>query len=373
MSYAPCPNCRGGGCLGCAYGSGSQRRPFQYPTFSSSNSALIHRDQVPDYRDYRDSAYKTRDASTRDLSQQSAFGFSSSSFMPREQVRNHRDSTHEARDAAIGRSRSNSHPERSGCKTCKGRSDEKQPVGQPLNHRRAQLGDSSTVNASKLPGSGVSVNDHSRQRQRSHSDVHTMLHRDHGEKKSNYSDSITPTLLHRDHGDHGEKRSNYSGNTIPTMLHRDGPTTHHSGKVSLHAGESTLNSKHDVTMASRQTKIHTMSKKEKEIQHEWAQSQLKKNGSSSSCPVGLIWLEDGTKGYRCVGGGHLVTHELLAEGKGGYYKGGAVMKIGIHMPLTGPFYGADPNFGSHGENHWRQIRLNIFGTENPTAKDKLWI
>ena len=79
--------------------------------------------------------------------------------------------------------------------------------------------------------------------------------------------------------------------------------------------QSTLKTSYDVKMATRQLQIESLSSTEKHEQDKWAQSQLSLH---STCVMGMKWLKN-VVGYRCSGGGHLVTNELLAEGKGGLY------------------------------------------------------
>ncbi|KAF8853297.1 hypothetical protein BDZ45DRAFT_557400, partial [Acephala macrosclerotiorum] len=82
--------------------------------------------------------------------------------------------------------------------------------------------------------------------------------------------------------------------------------------------KSTLRSNNDKEIAKRQTTITRLPPAERKKQEGWALGQLKRN-ASSCCPTGLIWVRDERhRSYRCLGG-HEVTGELLAEGKGGYY------------------------------------------------------
>ena len=70
-------------------------------------------------------------------------------------------------------------------------------------------------------------------------------------------------------------------------------------------------------MAARQTQIESMAPRERAEQEQWAQAQLAQN--AGTCVAGFSWSRiEG--GYRCRGGAHMVTDELLAEGKGGYYR-----------------------------------------------------
>jgi hypothetical protein len=71
----------------------------------------------------------------------------------------------------------------------------------------------------------------------------------------------------------------------------------------------------DFKMASRQTRIESMSGAERKEQDEWAQSMVKK---TAVCPEGFTWSRR-TQGYQCRGKHHFITDDLLAEGKGGLY------------------------------------------------------
>ncbi|TVY34175.1 hypothetical protein LOCC1_G008738 [Lachnellula occidentalis] len=94
--------------------------------------------------------------------------------------------------------------------------------------------------------------------------------------------------------------------------------------------QSTLKTSYDVKMATRQTQIESLSSAERKEQDKWAQTQLSQH---STCVMGLGWLKN-NRGYQCSGGGHLVTHELLAEGKGGVYHH-------IDDYWLGPLYGQE--------------------------------
>ena len=114
--------------------------------------------------------------------------------------------------------------------------------------------------------------------------------------------------------------------------------------------KSTLKGTHDQSMAARQTQYATLSKVEQKKQDEWAQDQLKEN--AGNCPAGFTWYRV-ENGYRCFGGGHKVTDELLGEGRGGYLIRGCEIVLDEHgrpernehghftpkVEWCGPFYG----------------------------------
>ncbi len=69
------------------------------------------------------------------------------------------------------------------------------------------------------------------------------------------------------------------------------------------------------------------------IQDDWANSIIKEHGP---CPEKYEWVRY-EEGYHCEKGGHVMTDELLREGKGGIF--GRDVKTG---ECKGPFY-PDPN------------------------------
>lgn len=75
--------------------------------------------------------------------------------------------------------------------------------------------------------------------------------------------------------------------------------------------------KHDHEMAKRQTSYHSLTKKERKKQDEWARGELMYN--AGQCRGGWKYLRI-KGGYRCEADAHIVTDELIAEGKGGYYQ-----------------------------------------------------
>ncbi|KAG4432867.1 hypothetical protein IFR05_011641 [Cadophora sp. M221] len=102
---------------------------------------------------------------------------------------------------------------------------------------------------------------------------------------------------------------------------------------------------HDKKMAKKQLKIERLSVEEIEEQEVWAQEQLIKSGS---CPQGWGWERytapagyEKYSGYRCgksppelgLRHVHMITNELLAEGKCGFYQ----LSYETNW-WTGPFY-----------------------------------
>lgn len=71
----------------------------------------------------------------------------------------------------------------------------------------------------------------------------------------------------------------------------------------------------DVRMAARQTLLTTLSSRDQKEQHDWAKEFIAR---VAPCVEGFKWKRiDG--GYQCKGGHHLISDDLLAEGKGGFW------------------------------------------------------
>ena len=72
----------------------------------------------------------------------------------------------------------------------------------------------------------------------------------------------------------------------------------------------------DKLMASRQHQRDTMLLTQAAEQDAWAYKQIMKCGC---CVAGFEWTAV-SGGYMCIGGNHLITHQLLAEQRDGYYE-----------------------------------------------------
>jgi hypothetical protein len=90
--------------------------------------------------------------------------------------------------------------------------------------------------------------------------------------------------------------------------------------------------KTDAKMAERQTHYETMTPDQRATQDVWAQSFLQRY---TPCPVGYDWQRIKGKGYQCKGGSHLVTDELIHEGKGGLM---ILRYRNPWFPAIGPYY-----------------------------------
>lgn len=110
---------------------------------------------------------------------------------------------------------------------------------------------------------------------------------------------------------------------------------------------------YDRKMASRQTRIESLSGDQRSKQESWAQTQLK--GLSTNCVGGFGWKRI-SGGYKCEVGICLVTDELLAEGRGGFCQDDGVEK-------KGPFYPEDTNYtvGSGGMMRTRLLEGTLLG------------
>lgn len=157
--------------------------------------------------------------------------------------------------------------------------------------------------------------------------------------KLNRDDISMGTKLNRDDVSLGTKLNR---DDIPqrTMLFRDGPTIKPT-TMAPPGTKSIFINPHDITMASRQISIDDLPPDERDEQEEWAQNLIKRSGA---CPQGYDWnRRDG--GYQCHGGGHGITDEMLAEGKGGMWalptKDWEV-KDGPYYPRDGEWFRVKP-------------------------------
>jgi hypothetical protein len=104
--------------------------------------------------------------------------------------------------------------------------------------------------------------------------------------------------------------------------------------------KSILISPRDLKMASRQPLIDTLDSQDREAQEKWAQELIKRSGA---CPEGYEWNRM-PGGYQCRGGGHGMTDEMLAEGKGGLW---ALPTKNWEVKL-GPYY--------HENGEWYRVK-----------------
>jgi hypothetical protein len=133
------------------------------------------------------------------------------------------------------------------------------------------------------------------------------------------------TLLSRD--DALKQQSRSSGQSIRQ------PTFAPAGTKSI------LLTPRDTEMAARQTCIETLGPKLRAEQEKWAQMLIQR---SKACPEGYVWNRM-PGGYQCQGGGHGVTDELLAEGRGGIWALSSKdweVKDGPYYPRDGAWFKA---------------------------------
>ncbi|KAN0095467.1 hypothetical protein V8E51_016178 [Hyaloscypha variabilis] len=134
---------------------------------------------------------------------------------------------------------------------------------------------------------------------------------------------------------------------------------------------SVLRTPEDQRMASRQTRITTMVPAERSRQEQWAQTILRT--VPHSCPQGHEWkrIKD-PPGYHCKMGGHCITDELLAQGRGGICIVPGI-KIKKMWPLWGPYYDGPLHDGSlvHGGDP-NQAAPSFIDVEGQYRFDKAW-
>lgn len=73
----------------------------------------------------------------------------------------------------------------------------------------------------------------------------------------------------------------------------------------------------DLAAASRQTMYDSLREEERILQDKWAK---RKADQMAPCPADLLWVRHATHpGYRCTGGTHYVSDDMIAEGNPGVY------------------------------------------------------
>ncbi|KAH7305722.1 hypothetical protein BKA65DRAFT_520574 [Rhexocercosporidium sp. MPI-PUGE-AT-0058] len=123
-----------------------------------------------------------------------------------------------------------------------------------------------------------------------------------------------------------EPSAKYESRPEPSVV----PKKYESKKVESKAVKSAPKFKtvftddRDVAMAEKQTKIAELKGEELEEQEKWALEKLKAH--AGTCIAGFTWIrhvieaageQKRLDGYRCAGGAHFVTHEMVAKGEGG--------------------------------------------------------
>ncbi|KAF8847327.1 hypothetical protein BDZ45DRAFT_560441, partial [Acephala macrosclerotiorum] len=99
------------------------------------------------------------------------------------------------------------------------------------------------------------------------------------------------------------------------------------------AVKSIFKNARDAEMGARQTMINTLSLDERKEQEKWAMNHLK---LTVACPDAFTWKRI-DKGYHCNGEHHLITDEILAEGKGGVFLIGG----DLEEERWGPYYASN--------------------------------
>lgn len=161
--------------------------------------------------------------------------------------------------------------------------------------------------------------------------------------RNNYNNSVR---LLRGGPKHGSGyRPSVSGLDRPSVSCLDVPTSRKTMPSHLDPTQSGMKSaskyvtEHDRKMASQQTQIESLTGDERSKQESWAQSQL--GGLSTNCVAGCRWNRI-RGGYKCDAGICLVTDELLAEGRGGFYQDCRSIRNGSIR--KGPFYPGDHHY-----------------------------
>ncbi|KAH6664950.1 hypothetical protein B0J14DRAFT_607026 [Halenospora varia] len=133
---------------------------------------------------------------------------------------------------------------------------------------------------------------------------------------SKYDKSRTPTISASKTGPQPSSGSQYTPDSMLPPV----PPSDSTYKLSASTtkAKSFLTTRHDQHMASRQTKIKSMREDERKEQEKWAQSYMARIGI---CPEGFDWkaVDIFGRGYRCDGGHHIMTNDIIAEGQGGVY------------------------------------------------------
>jgi len=76
-----------------------------------------------------------------------------------------------------------------------------------------------------------------------------------------------------------------------------------------------------------------------------------------TCPVNLDW-ERTKDGYKCEGGFHVVTHQLLAEGKGGMMFDYSLHDKKGRGKWIGPLYGQDIEDATFQEGKYKKWKFS---------------
>ncbi|PVH84350.1 hypothetical protein DL98DRAFT_611025 [Cadophora sp. DSE1049] len=144
-------------------------------------------------------------------------------------------------------------------------------------------------------------------------------------KSSKHESRKKPSTSHSHH--HSSKPAHQDRHAKPPMNYEERPekSSRHDKPEPMIKFKTAFTDPKDIKMAEKQTRMKTLTPDELEKQHKWAQEKLKTHGL---CPAGYKWWKynkgvdqagNHLEGYRCYAGNHLVTHELLAEAKGGCY------------------------------------------------------
>ncbi|KAH7407772.1 hypothetical protein BKA64DRAFT_706178 [Cadophora sp. MPI-SDFR-AT-0126] len=154
-----------------------------------------------------------------------------------------------------------------------------------------------------------------------------LVTRSHHSKESKPSKYETSKKQLTSHNHHYTNPVHQDRHTNPSMKYEEWPekSTRCEKPEPKIKFKTAFTDPRDIEMAEKQIRLKTLKPDELEKQHKWAQEKLQSHGL---CPAGYKWWEynkgvdeagNQLEGYRCYAGNHLVTHELLAEAKGGCY------------------------------------------------------
>jgi len=125
--------------------------------------------------------------------------------------------------------------------------------------------------------------------------------------------------------------------------------------------KSSYTNPRDITMAERQTRYSTLTRPEKVQQEEWAQTKITQLGP---CPAGYEWTRH-AHGYRCNGGHHYITDDVIVQGGPAYYhmfrkntEIDDVIEDGLEFIPDAGFWWVGPFYVSP-EDHRRNQKRNV--------------
>ncbi|EPE30863.1 hypothetical protein GLAREA_03830 [Glarea lozoyensis ATCC 20868] len=194
---------------------------------------------------------------------------------------------------------------------------------------------SSRPQGTRLNRDNVNSSSHPRTQSLSRNNAGTMLARDNYSSSSGQNSSalVQGTRLARDHSIAPQQSSRTDSRTLAphnqgTQLHRDSSSSssvpQQGTKLQRDSNipptstrhKTLLKTERDITMASRQLSINKMSPEERKKQETWCREQIDLAGA---CIAGFGWVRQ-KHGFRCSGGNHYISDQLLSLGLGWFYQ-----------------------------------------------------